>query len=46
MKSRSRHRAIAAADAMRLPPEHAVAIDTLDVNLARTLSRLQVFAAS
>jgi len=27
---------------MQLPPERAVAIDTLDVNLARTLSGLQV----
>jgi len=42
LAGRNLDRAIAAADAMQLPPERAVAIDTLDVNLARTLSGLQV----
>ena len=42
LAGRNLDRAIAAADAMQLPPEHAVAIDTLDVNLARTLNRLEV----
>jgi hypothetical protein len=42
LAGRNLDRAIAAADAMQLPPEHAVAIDTRDVNLARTLGRLQV----
>ena len=40
LAGRNLDRAIAAADAMQLPPEHAVAIDTRDVNLARTLNRL------
>ena len=42
LAGRDRGRATAAAHAIGLPPEQAVAIDARDVDLARTLSRLQV----
>jgi saccharopine dehydrogenase-like NADP-dependent oxidoreductase len=42
LAGRNLDRTMAAADALQLPPEHAVAIDARDANLARTLKRLQV----
>src|SRR5437016_5744519 len=42
LAGRDRSRATAAAHAIGLPPEQAVAIDARDLDLARTLTRLDV----